>query len=69
MISEYNNILLLDSSSRAIGGARTLIEELFSYVKHRKRNNIVGELSTMPVIRLRLGNIMTKYLAMESMNK
>ena len=64
MINEYTNILLLDSSARAVGAVRTLVEDVFNFIKTRKRNNIVGELADNPVVRLRLGTIMTKFLAM-----
>lgn len=69
IIGEYTSILLLDATARAIGAAKTLVEDVFDYVKNRKRNNVEGELSQMSIVKLRLGEIMTKFIAMQALNQ
>ncbi|UJR29580.1 hypothetical protein I4U23_010797 [Adineta vaga] len=67
LVESSRRILSMISSARAIGIARRLIEKYSFYLLKRNRNGIVGSLAEEPVVRLRLGQLLTKYHAAQSL--
>jgi alkylation response protein AidB-like acyl-CoA dehydrogenase len=64
--SSHRNLSMI-SSARAIGISNRLIEKYSFYLLKRNRNGIIGSLAEEPVIRFRLGQLVTKFHAAQSL--
>lgn len=63
IVASSERVLLLDSTSRSVGAMRRIIEKCLEFITTRERKHVVGQLAQEPSIKLRIGEIMTNYLA------
>lgn len=63
IVASSERVLLIDSTARSVGAMRSIIEKGLEFITTRERKHVKGQLAQEPSIKLRIGEIMTNYLA------